>query len=962
MELKDLAFQSALRCIESQSLLHKKGTETPPLSEDRKDSIVRELHRFCGISPPECESLLAAAKEFASNPKNLLQILKERIMIVIADQHPYYSQATEHWKSNWMKREQSNVASLMRNVISNSTEFYGELIVTIKQVACASTMDSVLPNPYVVVQIGKQHFSTSAQERTLLACWDTENQFVFNFEPTQDTNGYPRVPLEISVWDKSDSHSDSLLDQLNITIDSENLESGQTVEISREMDEGNAVIVLKLAYIFDEKEYFEYFSASHHAKLKKLCLETPVKYHQCYSYLLARLMGIRTVKLPTDGSGTMQRIGSSNSLRYSNSDERPTLSENGSWLLSQYALFYGIEELYTHISLLYCLDDILEAKEEHVMMVHSSLKRISALKHSVGITKPEEKTLEDASRSLLEKFNGFLIRFVENFPLNHPPEFLQSATEVYEMLSGSPINPSALTDDYVKVRLKSLISDIKPGLGNTNTSTDGGEEESLSSLLEQFHASELQAFSSAIIKETNLLNSHFASAFIRTNSEVPIAGLALSRFKEILYEATRKFCERDSSLDDPNAFKLYFAMKEFTKWLTQLPFVVPHDGKKSSAEFSLSQLFYGFIVRFLNDTLKTMNNHFIAEICSSDDLEPISEHFLHSQSAVQLFTHCSQNYQFLTSLEMGEPTFLGQYAEIVCSAVRVFVDCLVQQQVKSSFEDNESDAFQITKELCVTLNNIEFCKTELQTLKSSMEEDLDLFSNEGKQGNIYQQIKLECIVETFHKSFKACFIYLENQSRDLLSSIYEGLQHQIRFVLRKAVKGNDYRNDEHLELLFNYLDNQIEVISFNLYSELFKKVMRKCWTFVTEALRDLLLPENPESDPVNYDHISMIRTSLEQLRAYFCTDSQEIPTHFIDNKALMVNSILQLYDQSTRQLIELHRTEKDRNCDQHLRPENILKIIQIRACNKDHDAINFLQQSTSSEPGIEAKRDQCIVS
>lgn len=56
-----------------------------------------------------------------------------------------------------------------------------------------------------------------------------------------------------------------------------------------------------------------------------------------------------------------------------------------------------------------------------------------------------------------------------------------------------------------------------------------------------------------------------------------------------------------------------------------------------------------------------------------------------------------------------------------------------------------------------------------------MEADLNLFSNECKQGNIYQQIKLECIIETFHKSFKACFQYLENQSRDLLSSIYEGV-------------------------------------------------------------------------------------------------------------------------------------------------------------------------------------------
>ena len=106
----------------------------------------------------------------------------------------------------------------------------------------------------------------------------------------------------------------------------------------------------------------------------------------------------------------------------------------------------------------------------------------------------------------------------------------------------------------------------------------------------------------------------------------------------------------------------------------------------------------------------------------------------------------------------------------------------------------------------------------------------------------------------------------------------------------------------------------------------------------------MLLPENVEEHPLEFEQIGMIRDSLENLRSYFCTDGQDIPIQFIDNKALVVTSMLQLCDQTTRQLIDLYHAQKDTH-DKYLTQEHIKKIITMRALNSDTEASTFITES-----------------
>ena len=113
----------------------------------------------------------------------------------------------------------------------------------------------------------------------------------------------------------------------------------------------------------------------------------------------------------------------------------------------------------------------------------------------------------------------------------------------------------------------------------------------------------------------------------------------------------------------------------------------------------------------------------------------------------------------------------------------------------------------------------------------------------------------------------------------------------------------------------------------------------------------LLLPEDPLLNPLTLEQFAFIRDSLENLRSYFCTDGQEIPIQFIDNQALLVKSMLQLSDQTTRKLVDLYHQQKDTS-DQYLTQENIGKIIAMRAAHKDPEALAFVEQPTDDDSKV----------
>ena len=65
-ELKDTAFQLALRCILSP--LRYDSEYGVPLKEDRVEVLIAEVQRSCGISPLDCKNFLNQVQNETDDP------------------------------------------------------------------------------------------------------------------------------------------------------------------------------------------------------------------------------------------------------------------------------------------------------------------------------------------------------------------------------------------------------------------------------------------------------------------------------------------------------------------------------------------------------------------------------------------------------------------------------------------------------------------------------------------------------------------------------------------------------------------------------------------------------------------------------------------------------------------------------------------------------------------------------
>ena len=71
----------------------------------------------------------------------------------------------------------------------------------------------------------------------------------------------------------------------------------------------------------------------------------------------------------------------------------------------------------------------------------------------------------------------------------------------------------------------------------------------------------------------------------------------------------------------------------------------------------------------------------------------------------------------------------------------------------------------------------------------------------------------------------------------------------------------------------------------------------------------------------------------------------EIQESYINQKSLFLTSMLQLCDQTTRQLIDLFNQNRQ---GQYINQSNIYKILTLRACFGDSESLLFIEKQ--SEP------------
>lgn len=992
-EGREEAFKAALLCTLHPYL--KQDEEE--LTKHQQSAVVELLQSTLDMSPLDTSSALATIARQAQEPRHRLQLLRNRGIVANTRSHPDWAGEDAAMQDKFREQEVRSVAALMHSVLRGDGRYSEELQFTVLGFTLESGGDDL--THYVSVSSGGENYCS---EPTIggEASWTQAKPHSFAL----DEHVYEAT---VGVWRMREGQSDELVAKVEIDMEDEIISQGK--ELERWLDLPNSVgrVHIRLALdhpytIFFRELYCKNVEVLGDERVPERGLETrdcgndelpfeknraitftveEVKkaiaeadlHKRCYSMLMDSFMDARSkavAEMRRSGStlSAMRSSGSVGSMRRSGSwnstTSLPFLVGPASWLLEQYALAYGVTAMYRTLHYLEELEILLEPTAEHISGVEKAVWTINQLELTGTVPRRELQQKDIVYQRVMRRFEEFFSRLEECFPVTDArfEELLERSLALFVTFSTEE-GPASM-ERLVRRFCHQLLSQQLLAFEEEDSSEplqlephkddvdEGGTEdlpsptETLIVAVSLLKAEQLIAVVTLIRNSVRALQEHYSPIFSRFIKEPLLAKSVLVSLNTVLFGATRKYCEMEGSLADPKAFDLYLKLREYCSLLLTLP-MDAYDPLPEEA-LPLSQLFYGFIVRYLNETMKSMTSQWVSEVCDADELEPISEKQLHSRSVVQLFSRCVESYKFLVSLETGEATFLGQFAEIACKAVMAYVRHLKAQHMSSVNQETP-----VTKDVCVVLNNIEQCKEQLSVLMRMIEVDLEAFSSE--KINIYEEIKLECVCDTFRGCFKDCLDTLHREGRELLGNVYTEMNRTIRIQLTRVVreKTASVTPGDAVEPLLCYLDTQVEILSFNLYSELFKKLLRKCWNSVVEALKDILTEDNPEEPPLSHEQIFVIRNALDQLRTYFCTDGQDVPIQFIDNTSMGVTSILQLCDHTSRQLVDLYHQQKDRN-DIHLSQEHILRVLTMRARNHEPDAVAILAAIEADDDGKKA--------
>lgn len=127
------------------------------------------------------------------------------------------------------------------------------------------------------------------------------------------------------------------------------------------------------------------------------------------------------------------------------------------------------------------------------------------------------------------------------------------------------------------------------------------------------------------------------------------------------------------------------------------------------------------------------------------------------------------------------------------------------------------------------MNNIDHSRVLYEKLIEWIRNDLEKLSEFDRNS-----IKLECINETIESTVQTTNEFLDKRRKEVNDFVCVGFQSTVEPWIIELV--NNWRdNPDDMEPLFCYLDSQIETISYNLYPDRMKRIMRKFWSIVVSV-------------------------------------------------------------------------------------------------------------------------------
>ncbi|XP_061181860.1 BAI1-associated protein 3-like [Saccostrea echinata] len=305
-----------------------------------------------------------------------------------------------------------------------------------------------------------------------------------------------------------------------------------------------------------------------------------------------------------------------------------------------------------------------------------------------------------------------------------------------------------------------------------------------------------------------------------------------------------------------------------------------------------------------------------------------------STSAVDVCCCFSQISEFWRQLAW--PDLIDSYSMVskltkdMCECARIYADSVHQKLIDKGYYDEEGQ-FDVTEQICITINNIEQVRRALRQLPETM-------NFVEIQHAVEQSNEIES-KENLHTTVREADQIMLEKIQQVVDRVADKMRPDIKsdvFHLNWAPES--VPAEEAVEDLMKYLDSNLLTLNQYLLKSNFDRILQSIWVEVLEEFNEVLVTEESRT-PVIYKRMY---EALGLLVDFFHADEKGLEMKKITSEEyIKLKKLLSLYKKDTLKLITMFYEEKLKQQAEFKSKE--YGVLNVRMCYRNETETMFVE-------------------
>ncbi|XP_013387652.1 BAI1-associated protein 3 isoform X2 [Lingula anatina] len=364
-------------------------------------------------------------------------------------------------------------------------------------------------------------------------------------------------------------------------------------------------------------------------------------------------------------------------------------------------------------------------------------------------------------------------------------------------------------------------------------------------------------------------------------------------------------------------FELYLALKEFYHYKDQLS----HSDRKALTMLNYHEWFKGTLTTWFSlATQKLMNRtHKAVELDKElEKVEAVDPLIKHSTSAVDVCCCFLQMVEFWKCLSWpdvaGSYTFVTMLTDALCKAAKHYADN-VHQKLKEAGYYDEIGQFDVTEQLCITINNIEQVRKALKPLP----EQLHFAEIEHAVGKAHGEHAERQTRQALHKLIEGADKEMVQKIKQVVDRVADRMRPDIKKdVFHLCWAPEALPAEKAINHLMEYLDSNLLTLNKHLLRTNFERILDSIWVEVLEEIKEVIAQEEEGKTKSFYERLY---DSCKILEDFFHAGKKGLSkTQLYSEQYRELLKLMEYNRSNTPRLIELYyqqRLEEQEALEKH---------------------------------------------